>query len=72
MTSYIAFQAIHNCSKCKSSDVFCERSLDAPPKYYVACNQCGHEGATAQSYNQAVTEWNYPSNKKSIRSYKEY
>ena len=72
MRSYIAVQAIRNCAKCQSSEVFCEQSLDDTPKHYVACNQCGHEGNTAQNYNQAVTEWNYPSDKKSIRSYKEY
>ncbi|HDY8229006.1 TPA: Lar family restriction alleviation protein [Vibrio vulnificus] len=72
MSTYIPLHYLKPCGKCHSSAVFCESTLDDTPRYFVFCNDCGFEGVTADSRQNAITLWNAPPTNKPVRRYKEY
>jgi len=72
MSTHISIQSIRACTKCDSSAVFCESTLDDTPRYFVLCNDCGFEGLEAANAQAAIDLWNNPPTVKPVRRYKEY
>lgn len=60
MSTFISVVYIKPCPNCSSKQVFCEQTLDETPNYYVACQDCNHEGKEAETSNLAIQLWNHP------------
>lgn len=58
MSTFINVIYIKPCPVCSSKHVFCEQTLDATPRYYVACQDCNHEGIEAEKSHLAIQNWN--------------
>lgn len=72
VSTHISIQSIRACTKCDSSAVFCESTLDDTPCYFVLCNDCDFEGAEAMNAQAAIDLWNNPQTIKPVRRYKEF
>ncbi|MBD1576280.1 hypothetical protein HC723_07510 [Vibrio sp. S11_S32] len=59
MSTFINVLYIKPCPKCSSKQVFCEQILDSNPGYYVACQDCNHEGMEAVKSHLAIQNWNH-------------
>ncbi|CAK1788535.1 hypothetical protein VCRA2113O324_160076 [Vibrio crassostreae] len=72
VSTHISIQSIRACTKCDSSAVFCESTLDDAPRYFVLCNDCDFEGGEAMNAQAAIDLWNNPQTIKPVRRYKEF